>query len=140
MVAYADSSAVLAWLLNEARAEDVRTSLAEAERVVASTLTVVECARALGRGSAMGRITRAEELEALRLMDLTAARWVLMEMTGRVLQRARSPFPVEPVRTLDALHLATAVTFREAHPALTVVSLDRRIRDNARALGMDVAP
>jgi hypothetical protein len=44
------------------------------------------------------------------------------------------------VRTLGALHPATAVAFREAHPALRVVSPDRRIRDNARALGMDVAP
>lgn len=140
MVAYVDSSALLAWLLNEAQGEDVRTTLAAADRVVASTLTGVECGRALSRGSATGRISRVQELEAVRLMDAVAARWVLMEMTGGVLQRARAPFPAEPVRTLDALQLATALAFRDAHAALTVVSLDRRVRDNAQALGMDVAP
>lgn len=140
MVAYADSSAVLAWLLGESTAEQIRTLLASADRVLTSTLTPLECGRALTRAAAQGRIGPAHELAARQLLDSAAASWVLMEMTGPILRRARAAFPVEPVRTLDALQLATALVFRDAYTALTVLSLDRRVRDNAKALGMDVAP
>ncbi len=140
MIAYAESSAVLNWLLGEPGDEAVRLLLADAERVVASTLTKVECARALARGVATERLGPADELAALQLLDMASASWVTLEMMGRVLDRARARFPHEPVRTLDALHLATAVMFHEAHGKLTMVSLDDRIRENAAALGLSVAP
>jgi len=140
VIAYAESSAVVAWLLGERRGEEVRRALAHSERVVSSTLTQVECARTLARGVASGRVGRGDELAALRLLDEAVARWVVLEMSGRVLTRARGTFPVEPVRTLDALHLATAMVFREALPDLVVVSMDDRIRANAEALGLPVIP
>lgn len=140
MIAYAESSAVLTWLLGERREAAVRQLLAEAERVVASTLTSVECARALARGVTTERLSPTDELAALQLLDMASSSWVTLEMTGRVLDRARARFPHEPVRTLDALHLATALMFHEAHGALTLVSLDEKMRENAVALGLSVAP
>ncbi len=140
MIAYAESSAVLTWLLGEPQGATVRRLLADAERVVASTLTSVECARAVARGVISERLGPADELAALRLLDMVSASWVTLEMTGRVLDRACARFPHEPVRTLDALHLATAMMFHEAHGKLTMVSLDERIRDNAAGLGLSVAP
>jgi predicted nucleic acid-binding protein len=140
VIAYAESSAVLTWLLGEPQGATVRRLLADAERVVASTLTSVECARAVARGVISERLGPADELAALRLLDMVSASWVTLEMTGRVLDRACARFPHEPVRTLDALHLATAMMFHEAHGKLTMVSLDERIRDNAAGLGLSVAP
>ncbi len=140
MIAYAESSAVLTWLLGEPQGATVRRLLADAERVVASTLTSVECARAVARGVISERLGPADELAALRLLDMVSASWVTLEMTGRVLDRACARFPHEPVRTLDALHLATAMMFHEAHGKLTMVSSDERIRDNAAGLGLSVAP
>lgn len=140
MIAYAETSAVLAWVLGETGDDDVRKALASAERVVSSTLTHVECARGISRAVGMGRIGRGEELAALRLMDTAAVTWAVLEMSGRVLTRTRGTFPVEPVRTLDAVHLATAMVFREAMADLAVVSLDDRIRANAVALGFAVIP
>jgi hypothetical protein len=56
----------------------------------------------------------------------------------RILARVRRPFPSEPIRTLDAVHLATAELLGES-PALTVVvTRDIRVRDNAQALGFAV--
>jgi predicted nucleic acid-binding protein len=136
MIAYAESSAVLAWVLGEPEGEQVRSVLAEAERVGSSTLTAVECARALARGAATGRIGRADELAAARLLEGAMASWAMLETGSRILQRASSRFPVEPVRTLDALHLATALAFQEANSTLVLVSLDDRIRANARSLGL----
>lgn len=59
-----------------------------------------------------------------------------MTITEDVLSRAARGFPIEPVRTLDALHLATALAFTAVFPDLEILSLDRRITDNARALGL----
>jgi hypothetical protein len=51
-----------------------------------------------------------------------------------VLARSRRPYPREPVRTLDAIHLAT-IEMREEDPStVAVVTRDRRIADNARAM------
>lgn len=131
---------MLTWLLGEPPETAVRRVLGEAERVVASTLTSVECARAITRGVVTERLSPTDELAALRLLDMVSASWVTLEMTGRVLDRARARFRHEPVRTLDALHLATALMFQEAHGALTMVSLDGRIRENAASLGLSIAP
>ena len=64
----------------------------------------------------------------------------MQDMTDLVLDRASRTFPVEPVGTLDAIHLATALEFHAALGSLTMLSLDERIRANAAALGMEVAP
>jgi hypothetical protein len=59
-----------------------------------------------------------------------------MTVSDEVLRRAGRTFPVEPVRTLDAIHLATALEFTAVYPDLRVLSYDRRIRGNAEALGI----
>lgn len=140
MIVYAESSAVLAWLLGEPEAETVRRALAGAERVVASTLTPLECARSLARGVATGRLADSDELLARHLLDDAARGWALLEMTGPVLPRAARRFPAESVRTLDALHLASALAFQEAVGELGLLSLDDRLRANATGLGLAVIP
>ena len=62
-----------------------------------------------------------------------------MSLTTGVLARAGGAFPVEPVRTLDAIHLATALAFSEAFPDLAILALDRRVLANAIALGLAAA-
>jgi len=140
VIVYAESSAVLAWLLGEPAAPAVRQTLAAAERVVASTLTPLECARALSRGAALGTLEPGAARDALRLLTQAARSWALLEMTGTPVDRAARPFPVEPVRTLDALHLAAALEFHAALGQVTMLSLDERIRSNAQALGLALTP
>jgi predicted nucleic acid-binding protein len=136
---YAESSAVLTWLLGDTRDEDVRGCLASAELVIASDLTLVECDRVLIRAVALGELTEADA--ASRRADLTAAaaHWTVLRIGGEVIDRARRPFANEPIRTLDALHLASALAARAAVPDLAVLSLDDHIRTNARTLGFDLA-
>ena len=45
MIVYAESSAVLAWLLGESNESLVRATLGASERVRTSSLTALECAR-----------------------------------------------------------------------------------------------
>ena len=131
MIVYAESSAVLSWLLGEPNEALVRVALQDAERVVTSALTAAECARALTRARLLGRITTTAELAAMQLLDHAETAWDVHALTDRVLVRARAPFPADPVRTLDALHLATAVLLREALGPLAVLSLDDRVRVSA---------
>lgn len=138
MIIYAESSAVLAWLLGEPVAGPVRRTLAAAGRVISSSLTSVECARGLARARSAGRIASRDELAALRLLDVAEANWDVYQLTERVLARARARLPVEPVRTLDALHLATAALAREALGPVSLLSLDERVRANAAGLGLDL--
>jgi hypothetical protein len=62
----------------------------------------------------------------------------VVAVTDGVLARVRRPFPVEPIRTLDALHLATAEMFGEPAPLVTIITRDGRVRENAEALGFMV--
>ena len=66
------------------------------------------------------------------------ARIEIFEMTSAVLMRALDPFPV-PVRTLDALHLATMEYLRRRGQTLSLASYDLRLCTAAQALGFPLA-
>jgi hypothetical protein len=62
----------------------------------------------------------------------------VVAVTEDVLARSGRPFPVEPVRTLDAIHLATVALAADAPELATVMTRDARVRANAVALGYAV--
>jgi predicted nucleic acid-binding protein len=138
--AYAESSAVLAWLLGEPDGRAVAEALSTADMVVASELTLVECDRCLIRAVMAGTLSETAAVDRRTILNRAATRWHLLGLDPTAMERARRPLPAEPVRTLDALHLAAALLARSAVPDLAVLSLDRRVRENARSLGFDVAP
>jgi predicted nucleic acid-binding protein len=137
---YADSSAILSWLFGEPQGETVRTVLAAAELVLASNLLLVECDRTIHRAQAMGRVTEAQAADRRAVLVATAASWNVLRLDAEVIERARRPFPAEPIRTLDALHLASALIARAAVPGLALLSLDERMRTAGRGLGIEVLP
>jgi hypothetical protein len=61
---------------------------------------------------------------------------MVMMISEGIVERCGRPFPIEPVRTLDAIHLASALEFTRAFPDLEMLSFDQRILDNAEALGI----
>jgi predicted nucleic acid-binding protein len=73
-------------------------------------------------------------------LEAAVAAWALEPISGRVVERARGPFPDDAIRALDAIHLATAVVVGGFVGDLDVLSLDERIRSNAAALGFRVLP
>jgi predicted nucleic acid-binding protein len=137
---YAESSAVLAWLLDEEAGLRVRQSLAAAPIVVASDLTLLECDRVLLRAGALGELTAAEAADRRAHLAGAAAHWQLLRIGPEVVERARQPFPGEPIRTLDAIHLASLLVARSAVAGLELLSLDDRIRRAAERLGVRVRP
>ena len=131
---------MLAWLLGEPRATDVRESLGSADVVIASDLTLVECDRVLIRAAYLGEVTEADAAARRAELQTGSAHWTVLRLGADIIDRARQRFASEPVRTLDALHLASALAAKAALSDLAVLSLDERIRTNARALGFSVVP
>ena len=123
---YLDTSVVLAQLL----AEDHRppASLWD-ETLVASRLMEYEVwTRLHARGLAESHGEAASGL---------IGRVALLELSPPVLARALDAFPV-PVRTLDALHLASCDYLRNQGQSVSLASYDRRMTAAARALAMPV--
>jgi predicted nucleic acid-binding protein len=137
---YAESSAVLAWLLGEETGSRVRQLLAEAELVIASDLTLIECERVLIRAAALGDLTEADGAHRRAHLVTAAAHWQLLRIGPEIVGRARQPFPGEPIRTLDAIHLASALVARSAVAGVELLSLDDRIRQAAKRLGLPLRP
>ena len=137
---YAESSAVLAWLLGESKGADVREQLSGAQRVFTSDLTLIECDRVLNRVAALQELGDAQVTEDRRLLGTAAEHWTTFAIDTEVVERSRRPFPHEPIRTLDAIHLSTALLVRNLVPDMKLLSLDERIRSNAAELGLDILP
>jgi len=137
---YAESSAVLAWLLDEASGPEVRHLLGEADAVVASDLTLIECDRVVLRAAGLGELTETESADRRAHLALAASHWHVLRIGPEIVERARRPFPGEPIRTLDAIHLASVLFARSAVARLELLSLDDCIRRSARRLGLKVRP
>jgi hypothetical protein len=124
-VIYLDASIVLARLLAEDR---FPPDAFWARPLVSSRLLAYEVfVRVHARGSGLAG-------DARRLIDRVS----LLELFPAVLARALEPFPL-PVRTLDALHLATMVFLRTNDQSIEVTTYDRRLAESAMALGFPLA-
>ena len=135
MIAYLDASVILRLILGEPN------KLAEWKRVktgVASALTEVECLRTLDR---LGRSAvlndweiAARREEVYRLLEGVE----VVDVSRPILRRASEPFPT-PLGTLDAIHLATAVAWRDATASdLVLATHDKALAIAARSLGLQV--
>jgi predicted nucleic acid-binding protein len=107
---------------------------------VASDLTLLECDRALIRGVATGEVAPAEARRARALLNRAARHWNLLRIDGEVVARARKPFPIEPLRALDAIHLASALIVAADVPEFSLLTFDQRIREAAREMGLTITP
>jgi PIN domain len=137
---YAESSAVLAWLLDEEDGVFVRQTLSNTPIVLASDLTLIECDRVLHRAAALGELTEAEVADRRAYLVTAAAHWHVLRIGPEIVDRARQPFPGGPIRTLDAIHLASVLVARSVLAGLELLSLDERIRGVAKRLGLKILP
>jgi hypothetical protein len=127
VLTYVDSSIALAHLFAEPR--QPRPDIWD-RRLVSSRLLEYEIwTRIHGRSPAVVGGDSARTL---------LAGTELIELSRPVLARALDPWPV-PLRTLDALHLATADYLRRRGEPVELASYDRRLIAAAQALGFTLA-
>lgn len=126
---YLDTSALLTLVKDEEREAPALRSFLRARsepRLVSSTLLAVEARRGVLRNRPSG----------LPRVDLLLADVVMMGISDAVIESA-SRLPDRMLRSLDAIHLATALLIREDVEAL--LTYDDRLADAARAHGLAVA-
>ena len=134
MIVYLDTSALLRIVLRERGAlDEIRSS----EALVSSELLAIESLRTLDRLRLQGSLT-ADEAASRRgaVTDwLEAVDLVLLREP--ILSRASEPFPV-PLGTLDALHLATALVWRDrTRQSLVMATHDGGLALAARTYGIE---
>jgi predicted nucleic acid-binding protein len=135
VIAYLDTSALLRIVLREPGAvDDLRTY----DGLVSSELIAVESARTIDRLRSQGALTMEEATERIRVVNEWLEAVDLVLLRPPVLSRAGEPMPI-PVGTLDAIHLATALIWRDRlGPLPQIVTHDAALGAAARAFGFDV--
>jgi predicted nucleic acid-binding protein len=135
VIAYLDTSALLRLVLREPGGlEELRSC----EALVSSELLAVESLRAIDRLRLQGALSAGEAASR----RATATEWLeavdLVLLQRPVLSRASEPFPT-PLGTLDALHLATALVWRDRmRQALVMATHDGDLALAARSFGIEV--
>jgi predicted nucleic acid-binding protein len=135
MIAYLDTSALLRLVLREpGGVEELRSC----EALVSSELLAVESLRTIDRLRLSGALSaeqaasrRGTIMEWLEAIDLILVR-------RAILARACEPYPTA-LGTLDALHLATALVWRDrTGQPLVLATHDRELALAARSFGFEV--
>jgi hypothetical protein len=92
-----------------------------ADKVTSSRAVLIETRRVLRRAERDGRVTAAEA-DLLAIFAQAASCWAILEFSEEVARRADDGFPSEPVRRLDAIHLASALFLRQSFPDLVILT------------------
>jgi len=134
VIAYVDASVLLRLVLGEpGRLAKWR----EVETAVSSALAEVEVVRTLDRLRVRAELTPEETADrrgtAYRLLEAVS----LADVSTPILRRAADPFPT-PLGTLDAIHLATALAWRDARREVVMATHDAQLALAARACGFEV--
>ena len=122
-LAYVDASAIVKLVIEEPESMALLHWYRECERIVTSRVGVIETRRAVRR-----RDNEANQLSAV------LARLGVFELDGQV-DRLAGQLGPPALRTLDAIHIATALSIRSVD---AFVTYDDRQADAARAVGLPV--
>lgn len=121
---YVDASAFVKLVLAEPETPAIAAALEGAERLVASEILEVEVMRATIRGGGNAAVARAQ-LKVVRLLPLSEE-----------IRRRASELTPSSIRSLDAIHIATALGLSERLGGL--YTYDERMSVAARDVGIDI--
>ena len=133
MVGYIDSSVLLRHIL--LGDSSIKHVLA-AEHIISSELLEIESRRVIHRYRIDGELDDEDFIQANTRLNEVLSGISLLALSTAVKKRAMAAFPVH-VKTLDALHLASALEYADASPGrnLLIFSFDTGMNRCAYALG-----
>jgi predicted nucleic acid-binding protein len=138
-VIYADTSLLLPVYVPEANSRQANEAVEGAEGLLISDLTVAEFLVGLARKVKLGElpVDRAQEVRAAFEQHMAEGLLRRVPVASKHSEAAGELAHRSPVvlRTLDAIHLAVAVEWEA-----TMATLDSRLSDAARAIGVQVRP
>lgn len=136
--AYFDTSAVVKRYVLEPGSHQVRRLLRQHD-FLSSAITPLEILSALGRRKQNGELSERNFTAAIRRVGSDRIRWELIELGTMVLNRAEETIHQEPMRALDAIHIASALVFQTAAGCrIPFVTGDGRQRDAGEQMNLDV--
>jgi len=133
--AYFDTSALIKRYVDEAGRREVLQLLRQYE-CVSSAVLPVELRSALRRRVAEGTIDGTRVPEILKRVATDRGYWTLIEVAGDVLAAAETLVAAHPLRTLDAIHVASAQLFAARIPASDLIFVSADTRQTAAAAAM----
>jgi predicted nucleic acid-binding protein len=134
--AYFDTSVLLKRYVREDASAQAR-ALLRRHRFLSSAILPVETLSALCRRRTEGDLAKRHFQAILSRVKQDRAYWELLEVSPRVLAHAEELVPETGLRTLDAIHLASALTFQVASGIrIPFVTADAQQREKARLLRM----
>jgi predicted nucleic acid-binding protein len=134
VVLYLDTSVVLRAVLERGASPELEQRIGEARVLITSRLALLEAARALLRLRHDAALREEALADAAREIDSIWARCAIWELTAPVCELATQIAPQKPLRTLDALHLATYLLVRRHLGSdVAMLTADRRLEEEAAA-------
>jgi predicted nucleic acid-binding protein len=135
VTAYVDASVILRLALGQPNA---LTEWSKIQRGVSSALVTAESLRTLDRLRLRAKLSDVEVATRRAAILSLIASLELVELDASILDRASQPMPTE-VGTLDAIHLATALLWKEMTATqITMATHDGALGLGAKAHGMSV--
>lgn len=136
--AYFDTSVLVKRYVRERGTLEVRRLLPR-YKVLSSSITPVELVSALSRRYAQKELSERDYISIVSRIKQDRAYWELVEIAPAVLAKAEEIVLKVKVRTLDSIHIASAVIFLEstARSLLFVTSDDRQL-EAAQECGLEV--
>jgi predicted nucleic acid-binding protein len=134
MTVYVDTSVVLRILLREPKPVGI---WGQWNKAYSSGLWRVETLRTVDRLRLAHEISDFEVAELVHEIQITHATFAIHPVTNQIFQRASETFPTV-VGTLDAIHLATALSIREIENIDYLLTHDSQLATAGRSLGFEV--
>ena len=134
--AYFDTSTFLKLYVQEIETGSARTQ-ARKSRIISSALLVIECFSALSRKRQSKEIGSKGFEKIVNQIRKDASYMEIIRLTDEVLLKAETVALQSNARALDAIHIASAIIFRDsAHIDLTFITSDKKQQEAAHQQGL----
>ena len=141
MIVYLDASALVKRYVAEAGSAQVEALIGEAQATGTAVLSRAEVAAALAKAARVGLVTRESALKALESFNADWEHLIRLQFGEPLVARAATLAWEHGLRGYDAVHLATALVWRETlGETLTVATYDRELWRGAQASGLSTWP
>jgi predicted nucleic acid-binding protein len=140
VVRYYDTSALVKQYLHEAGSNLVLRLLKSGEKVYTASFTYAETHAAFGRRSREGLLSRETRRRLALRFDRDWETYEVVVLSENVLQLARRMLYRHPLRSADAIHLASALLLAgtSSNARWSFICADGRLCDAAKAEGFQV--
>ena len=137
MIVYLDASALVKRYVAEAGSAQVEALIGEARAIGTGVVSRAEVAAALARAARVGLITRDAAAKALEAFNADWEHLIRLQLGEPLAARAATLAWEHGLRGYDAVHLATALVWRETlGESVSVATYDRELWRSAQASGL----